>query len=51
MSGEGEHSDYPKLLHMKVEGWGIIHQTNYRGCSYAKEELQRRKNQRMSNQG
>jgi hypothetical protein len=24
--------------------------TNYRGCSYAKEELQRRKNQRMSNQ-
>jgi hypothetical protein len=27
------------------------HPTNYRGCSYAKEELQRRKNQRISNQG
>jgi hypothetical protein len=26
------------------------HPTNYRGCSYAKEELQRRKNQRISNQ-
>jgi hypothetical protein len=27
------------------------HPTNFRGCSYAKEELQRRKNQSMSNQG
>jgi hypothetical protein len=27
------------------------HPTNYRGSTYAKEELQRRKNQRMSNQG
>jgi hypothetical protein len=27
------------------------HPTKYRGCSYAKEELQRRKNQSISNQG
>jgi hypothetical protein len=27
------------------------HPTNYRGYNYAKEELQRRKNQRISNQG
>jgi hypothetical protein len=27
------------------------HPTNYRGCSYVKEELQCRKNQHMSNQG
>jgi hypothetical protein len=27
------------------------HPTNYRRCSHAKEELKRRKNQRMSNQG
>jgi hypothetical protein len=29
----------------------LSHPTNYRSCSYAKEELQRRKNQRISNQG
>jgi hypothetical protein len=50
MSREAEHREYPKLLQLLGEGWGSPHPTNYMGCSYAKEELKRRKNRRMSNQ-
>jgi hypothetical protein len=41
----------PSCCNCKLGDGESPHQTNYRGCSYAKEELQRRKNQRMSNQG
>jgi hypothetical protein len=41
----------PSCCNCKLKDGESPHPTNYRGCSYAKEELQRRKNQRISNQG
>jgi hypothetical protein len=42
---------YPNLMKLQVERWRITPSTNYRGCSDAKEKLQRRKNQRMTKKG
>jgi hypothetical protein len=41
----------PSFCNCKLKDGESLHATNYRGCSYAKEELQRRKNQRILNQG
>jgi hypothetical protein len=41
----------PSGCNCKLKDEESPHPTNYRGCSYAKEELQRRGNQCMSNQG
>jgi hypothetical protein len=42
---------FPSCCNCNLKDGQLPHPTNYRDCSYAKEELQRRKKQRISNQG